>query len=281
MKRVKHITLALLLLALCCTALPAMAAQTDARVFDQAELFSGTEEAQLALAIRAYTEETGMDFAIITTSASHGDYQVSQIADDFYDQYGFGMGDEHSGGLLYIDMYSREYWISTTGELIDYVTDSRLESMKATLERYLRVGSYYAGSVGLLEDLTTIYHQGIPEGQYQYDIITGERLTARHRMLKPSDLIIAAIAGLVVLLCVRGAVSSRYKLKGSTYRYDYADNSDVQLTEREDDFLRTTTTRMRKSPPPSSGGGGFGGGGGSGVHIGSSGTSHGGGGGHF
>ena len=279
----RKLTLALLLLALLCAALPALAAQTDARIFDQAELFNAAEEAELAFAIEEFTAETGMDFAIITTSASHGDYSVTQIADDFYDQYGFGTGDEHSGGLLYIDMYGREYAISSTGEMKDYITNNRLDSLKSSLERYLRVGGYYQASVDLLDNLTEYIREGVPEGQYQYDIVTGKQLTARHRMLKVSDLLIAAVAGLVVLLCVYGAVSSRYKLKGRTYHYDYAENSDVELTEREDNFLRTTTMRARKARPPSSGsgGGGFGGGNGTGIHIGSSGTAHGGGSGHF
>ncbi len=276
MKRLRYLTLALLMLMLSLACLPAMAAQTDARVFDQAELFNTAEEAALTSAIQNFRNETGMDFAIITTSASHGSASVMQIADDFYDKYGFGTGPEYSGGLLYIDMYGRDYWISTSGELIDYVTDSRLESLKSSLERYLRVGSYYEGSLDLLSNLTELYHRGIPQGQFRYDILTGKQLTARHRALTSSDLCIAAIAGILVVLIFRRTVTSRYQLKGSTYGYDYADNTDVQLTERADEFLRTTTTRTRKSS--SSGGSG---GSGSGVHTSSSGRSHGGGGGHF
>ena len=85
------------------------------------------------------------------------------------------------------------------------------------------------------------------------------------------------VGGLFALI-----TSRRYQLKGSTYRYQLQSNSAMELTDSDDQYLRSTTTQTRK--PDNRTGGGLGGGGfggGSGVHTGGSGTSHGGGGGKF
>ena len=125
---------------------------------------------------------------------------------------------------------------------------------------------------------------GIPEGQYRYDVITGQQLTARHKALTGGEIVIALAAALVVMLLFTARVKHGYLLKGSTYDYNFRDNSVMNLTNQVDQYLNTTTTRVRKPDPPESRSGGNGGGGfsgGSGVHTSSGGVSHGGGGGHF
>ena len=89
--------------------------------------------------------------------------------------------------------------------------------------------------------------------------------------------VLAAVAGLAFVVLVK----RRYRLKGSTYSYDFRDNCDVTITGRVDDYIRTTTTQARKPDPPRSSGGGGSRGGGSGVHTSIGGGHHGGGGGHF
>lgn len=268
--------LCLLMLAAC---LPALAAQTEKRVFDEAGLLTPAQEESLAARIAELQGSTGMDFVVLTSKQPHGDADQQQIADEYYDRYGFGLDEENSGVLLYIDMYDRQYYISTTGAMIDYLTDERIERVLDAMEPGMRRGDYAEALDAGLSKVEQFIRAGIPEGQYRYDVVTGQMLTARHKVLTAGEIAFGLVAGVVLALIVTLCVQRSYKLKGNTYSYDYRQQSDMELTQNEDVYVRTTTTRTRKVQNEGGGRGGFGGGGGgSGVHSSGGGVSHGGGG---
>lgn len=277
MRNIRQRIFALLLVLSCLWASVALA--DGDRVFDRAGLFTASEIQELEQEIQAFQEETGMDFVIVTSNESHKG-SAQQIADAFYEQGGFGLDEEKSGILYYIDMDDRYHYLSTTGAMIDYMTDARIENAIDEVTRYLSAGAYAQGASQMISIVRQYIRDGIPEGQYRYDVVTGQRLTARHKALTKNEIILALVIGFAVCLIYVACVKSRYSLKGSTYHYFYQDNGSMKLTDQEDTYLRTTTTRVRKPDPPENTGS-HGGGGGSGVHTSSSGTSHGGGGGHF
>lgn len=256
----------------------ALAAVTQTRVFDRADLFTAAQEEEIANAIADFQKATNMDFVVVTSNEAHGDASQQEIADSFYDKGGFGMDTEHSGMLYYIDMYARQEYVSTTGVMIDIMTNERISQALDASNPLLRKGLYADAALAQIAKATQFVKAGIPEGQYRYDIVTGQQLTARHKALTSTEALVGAGACLLIGLIFVGAVSARYKLKGSTYRYDYAANAEMDITESRDDFIRTTVSRVPKAPPPGKSGGFGGGGGGSGVHIGGGGVSHGGGG---
>ena len=252
------------------------------RILDRANLFTASEEEALTQKIEAFQKKTNMDFVLLTSSESHEGSAV-EVADGIYERGGYGLDEENSGILYYIDMADRYHYLSTTGKMQDYMTDERIEEAINTCQPYLTRGDY-AGAAEYMIDLVQDYVKaGIPEGQYRYDIVTGQQLTARHKALTGGELALAAVIGLAAALIFMKSVQHGYLLKGSTYEYDFRGHSSVDITNRVDQYINTTTTRVRKPDPPESrGGGSFGGSsGGSGVHTSSSGTSHGGGGGHF
>ncbi|MBR4068965.1 MAG: TPM domain-containing protein [Clostridia bacterium] len=262
-------------------ALPDASADTS-RIRDDADLFTAAEEVQIAQRIAQFQKNTGMDFVVMTSNRPHEGISAVQLADDFYDHGGYGLDEENSGVAYHIDMYDRYHYISTTGAMIDYMTDERIDTAINSNSRYLTGEMYAQGALNMIDMAERYYRSGIPEGQYQYDVLTGQVLTARHKALTTGEIGLGAIIGIVVGAIFYGSVHSSYKLKGSTYSYDVQSNSMLNMTDTEDTYTHTTTSRVRKPEPPRSSGGGFsGGGGGSGVHIGSSGTSHGGGGGRF
>lgn len=250
------------------------------RIRDEADLFTPEQEVEIAQRIAQFQKDTGCDFVVVTINRPHQGLSAEALADDYYDYGGFGLDAENSGVAYLIDMYERYHHIATTGKMINYMTDERVDSAISSGNRYLSSAQYAAGAVHMIDTIERYYRSGIPEGQYQYDVLTGQVLTARHKALTGGEILVCAIIGVVVAAIFYGSVHGSYKLKGSTYSYKVAENSTLNMTDTEDTYTHTTTSRVRKPDPPrSSSGGGFGGG--SGVHIGSSGTSHGGGGGHF
>lgn len=123
MKRIAAFLLCLLLL------LPSAAAlaqdTSSQRVFDNAGLFTEEQTAELETSIAAFRQRYNLDFAVLTNRKAYSG-TAEALADDFYDQNGFGVGSERSGALFLIDLYDSAYHISTSGEAIDYLTDDRL-----------------------------------------------------------------------------------------------------------------------------------------------------------
>lgn len=251
----------------------------NARVFDRAGLLTSAQQDQVQQSAEAFEAAYGMSFVLLTSDEAH-EGSTQAVADEFYTAGGFGPDEEHSGALYYIDLAQRTHWLSTTGAMIDYMTQERIENAIDRCAPLLTNGNYAAAALRMIDLLSQAVESGIPQDQYRYDVVTGQRLTARHKVITTGELAVclgvAAMAGLVFVR----AVTRRYRLKGSTYVYDFRGQSRVEITGRQDDYLRTTTVRTRKPDPPSGGGGG-GGGRGSAVHTGSRGVSHGGGGGRF
>ena len=276
----KKTLMALTILLFCGALLTAFSAPSAGkRVFDEGNLLTSAEIAGLEEEIARFQDDTGMDFVVLTNTLPIQNKSAEEVADDFYDYNGFGLDEEHSGALYYIDMSDRYQHLSTTGMMIDIMTDERIQSAIDACRSSLSAGNCGSAALKMLEEVRRFHKAGIPQGQYRYDILTGQRLTARHRALTFGELMLSLAAGIAVTVVFVVVVTRRYKLKGSTYKYAYRQNCDMALLEKEDQFLRTTTTQQRKSDSSNSGSGG--GGGGSGVHTGSSGTSHGGGGGRF
>lgn len=245
-------------------------------VVDAADLFTPSEEERLASLIEQFRDKHEMDFGIVTTSHSHGDQTQQEIADDLYDEGGYGIGEYANGILYYIDMYERIPYLCTTGEMIDYMTDERIAAAHEAVYSYLAGGEYGAAAEAMIAEVDAYMRRGIPEGQYRYDVLTGERLTSFHKSLTPGEIAVSVIIAAAAALICMGFVKGNYSLSGSTYDYQFRENSTVKVTNEEDVYLRTSTTRTPKAPPPSSSGSSSHSGG-SGVHRSSGGVSHGGG----
>lgn len=251
----------------------------NARVFDRAGLLTSAQQDQVQQSAEAFEAAYGMSFVLLTSNEAH-EGSTQAVADEFYTAGGFGPDEEHSGALYYIDLAQRTHWLSTTGAMIDYMTQERIENAIDRCAPLLTNGDYAAAALRMIDLLSQTVESGIPQAPYRYDVVTGQRLTARHKVITTGELAVClGVAAMAGLAFVR-AVTRRYRLKGSTYVYDFRGQSRVEITGRQDDYLRTTTVRTRKPDPPSGGGGG-GGGRGSAVHTGSRGVSHGGGGGRF
>ena len=69
------------------------------RVFDDAKLFSADEITQLNDKIAALTSELSQDFVVVTTNDTQGSTS-QEYADDYYDEHGFGIGENKTGVLF-------------------------------------------------------------------------------------------------------------------------------------------------------------------------------------
>ena len=269
MKRILCLAAAMLLLP--CLALAGEMVADDAGLFTQAEI------RQMEEIITRIRDNYQMD-AVVVTSTAPGYNDTQDFADLYYERGGYGLGDDKAGLLYLIDMRNRVPCISTSGVMIDYITDSRLEELFDCSYDQLAAGQYGQSTITLLNRLESFLRKGRQEGSFRYDTETGKRLSGIYNALTGGEMLVVALAGLAVAAVLFLTVRSRYSLKGGVYRYDLAGNTSCQLTKDDEVFLRQDVIRTRNAPPPQSGGGGHSGGGmGSSVHTTSSGGSHGGG----
>lgn len=260
-------------------------ALADAQVIDHADLLTSAEIARMTDIITGIESQHQVDMVVLTTNDVPYDYsdslwRVRDYADDFYDQGGYGMGEDDSGMLILLDMTNRAMWLSTGGVMIEYINDAREEDILDEAYTYLSWGNYGEAMIAALNRVDRLMEKGRAEGTFLYDETTGQRLGGIYNALTAGELLLAGIAGAAAAVIIWLCVSGSYGLKGSTYSYDVNANSSVSLTRDDETFVRQFVNRAPRNSG-SHGPHGSGRSGGSGVHRSSGGVRHGGGGRRF
>lgn len=237
------------------------------RVFDKAGLLSSSEEESLEQLLTSYIEETRTDLVILTTDDA--EWKTSEAyADDFYDNGNFGYdGPQGTGVLFLIDMDNREIYISTCGDAIYYMTDSRIDAVLDACYNEVVDADYY----GACREFLSMTRRYLLQDPYAKPTLA-DRLKRSLRN-SPVYLIVSALIGLIAAGLMKRSAAYRNTTNYTTYQ----DQGNFHLVQREDFFLRETTTRQ-KIYRDEGRGSGSGGGGGSSTHISSGGVTHGGGG---
>lgn len=299
MKKIKGIMICLLICTfLVMGSMAVWADQTGAvsgqpRVFDQAGLFSETEIIQLEEKIVQCRKSTKMDVVIVSAYAD-GERSAEEYADDYYDYGGFGAGKKASGVLLlyYMDGPGQpggECYISTTGTMINMLTDERIESILDDVYGDLGNRDFAGAAEHFLEDVKAYVKEGVESGQYTYDRDTGE--IVRYHSIRLYEVAIAMVIAGISAGSVCLDIKKRYAMKQSSrevsnslqaYRADCAFHFSVAGDKMVNKYVRSVP--IPRNTSSGSGGRGHSGSSSAGrstIHTSSSGSSHGGGGRRF
>jgi len=270
---------AFLLLSL---ALTAGAEETIWRVIDNAGLLDAAEESAHEETIRLLREQYEMDVVILTVNSLDGK-RPQEYADDYYDEHGYGCGEEKSGLLLLISMEERDWFISTCGNAIYALTDYGIQCLGEELLSGFEL-DYDAGFrmfLRALPEYFEAFEAGTPidgYADYSSDYYHGdqEEVVYYEEEFTPSvglSFILGLIvAGISVLVMRMGMNTKRPKHSAA----DYMQKNSFHIRQRQDLFLYSKVDKVRKQENKPSGSGG-----GSSVHRSSGGRRHGGGGGKF
>ena len=252
------------------------------RVWDSANILGSEDVEKLGIQYDELVAKYNFDFALITISGlTYG--QLRDAADDIYDYAGYGIGENHDGVLLLINMDGPDgnsCWITTTGEGIAAINDYCIETLLydvfgSALEshNFYKVGKLFGTHSA---KMLAAARKGNPYSE------SHTYFAARILNLNWVGAILLAVAiGAVVALVGRSksrkAVEHAVRANNSASNYTVGG---VALSGQNDVFLYNNVSRVRRQTESSSSSR-SGGGGGGGVHTSSSGTSHGGGGRHF
>lgn len=258
-----------------CFASAVFAADTP-YVYDQGDLFSEEEEDEISQELDIFTSSCDMTFAVVTTLDAEGK-SAQEYADDFYDDHGLGTGDDYSGILYLIDLDNGELYLSTSGQMIRYITDERVDLILDAAYEKASDGDYAGSAIEAIRETEACIQAGIEDGQYNYSSETGEIDPYEEEGGFPIvALLFGMIVGLITALINFFRVKSSYQLTQNTYHYPLAEKSTLDLTTSEDHLINCIVTHRRipKDPPPSSSSNP----GRSTTHVSGSGRTHGGGG---
>ena len=275
MKNIKKSSIVWTTLILLMTAVMALTsrAASSQRVYDVAGLFTKAEKELLEQSIAELTGEMNMDFVVLTATDKEGKTQA-EYADDFYDENDFGTGEDRSGLLFMIDMESRDCYISTSGDMIDYLTDARIAQILQYDDRLwelLSAGNYAGAVRRVMNEVQEYYVEGpetVPEKRYN-----------------PLMAAVAAVIGALAGLGKSRSIRSEYGMKNEKRQAmqstkAYMATTNFAFNQSADDLLNTIVTRIPLPAPVKVSSGGSGGSSysGSSTHTSSSGRTHGGGG---
>lgn len=237
----------LLCLMVVCLLLVPCSALAESRVFDNANLFTTSEIQELEAYIEQLRADYQMDVAVLTSNDAPLNKSFD-YAQKFYINNDLGMGDDYTGFLYFIDMHNREPWICTSGVMIDYINDSRRDTLLDVGYNDLARARYGSAAMTVLRQLNVYLRQGREAGSFRYDAVTGERLSGLYNPLTAGEMVAAAIAGFVVAAIIVASVSGSYQLKGGTYRYSVTENTSRSLTKDEEQFVTQRVTRHARQP---------------------------------
>ena len=225
-------------------AVPVMA--TGQLLVDDADILTSSQERQLSKKLEHASEVCDMDVAVVIVDGI-GNEDIQDYADDYYDYNGYA----DDGVMLVVDMDSRQWWITGTGDGTDVFTSSVINKIGNRIESDLSDGEY-------LEAFETYTQLCIDYVEKDGAFNVGGSLLA------------ALIVGLVVALIVTGIWCGQLKsVRFKAAAGDYVKPGSLSVRLCQDLYLYSTVSKVKRQQSSS------------GTHVSSSGRSHSGGGGRF
>lgn len=240
-----------------CTSMT-VSAEALYKLSDIAELFTDDEYAVLEEKLNEVSEYTGWDVAVYTNERNVSKSNMEDVCNGYYDASDYGTGVEKSGVLLTVDMASREMFVLTKGEAMEYFTDQRVDEILDDVVYYLSDDMYVEAVNTFADDVKYFYDSGIPSGgTYENVDLEDEETGNLFLLILKKYGIIAGVIGVVAGVLSVVYVKSHYKNHGKSGTYDLAQNSVTNLTYKEDIFLHksvsVTTVSSSSSGSRSSG----------------------------
>ncbi len=237
--------------------------RTLPRLIDAAGLLTASEADALEARLDEVSQRQNMDTVIITMDSLEGENSLD-LADDFFDYNGFGMGEARNGILLLIAMDEGEWAISTSGYGITAFTDAGQKYMSDEFVKEFKNDRFYSGMNLFVDRVDEFVSQARSGEPYDVKNLPKKPLSPVWYLLSLGG---GALGGKTVTGSMKRDLKSVSKQKVAG---NYLINTTMIPSKTKDLYLYNIINRTPK--PKSSGGSG----GGSTTHTSSSGRVHGG-----
>ncbi len=243
------------------------------RVYDYAEVLTEAEEEKLRQLIAEKEAQIGCDLGLVTicqpvegseAQTTYGyrytdwEWNMQDIADDFYDNYAYGFDIPYGDGALILDNWYEGQagtHLSTSGRVFARFGSYEIDRALDRVDRYVESDPYRAYRSCII---------------YIADVMNGKNTTMFGTFI--------LLAGIVPLVTAAIFVATHLRSKegrNTTTAATYIVGGKPVVNQQRDDFIRKSVSHRRIQTSSSPGGGHSGGHGG--AHHSSGGHSHGGG----
>lgn len=255
MKKRNLVSLILVLLIVNCFVISACAAH----VTDDARLFSDQERAYLEQRATEISEKYNFGVYIVTLDNYlnyHGSSNIEKFTMNYYDENGFGYGDDKAGTTLLLSMAERDYDLDFNSDRANEIfTYSGREQMKSRFLAFFRQNDFYGGFdeyLSTCEEYLQAAADGtpvgasddVPDGYWDnYTDYDNERLPLWIALIPGA--IAAILAGVLTSIPMH---SAKKKQDADVYRVP----GSLDIRRRSDMFLHRSVTRTPRETESSS-----------------------------
>ncbi len=233
----KTVTLFLATVLMTASGMSVKAAQEQpALLVDEAGVLEKEQYEELEKELEDVSAQQACDVVIITVSDLEGK-EASVYADDYYDEYGYGHGQELDGILFLLDMGDRNWAISTSGFGITAFTDAGQEYIMEQISGELKDNDYNQA----FQDFTSLCDKFLTQAK------TGEPYDTGHLPKEsldlfwlPADILIGLVIALIIALFKRSRLTS---VREKVNAQDYVVPGSIHLTTRQDHLVNRTVTK--------------------------------------
>lgn len=227
---------ALVLFTLCLTAGAATALSPYCR--DQAGELTSSQEEELNDLLQEMSDRLELTVAVCTVETLDGD----DIEDVARRQFKYVNHPYSDGVLLLVAMEEREWYIYTTDDVYDYLTDAALDDIEDTVASHLREDNYheaFCAYAALCDEYLTMGKEGNP---YRGSFPLGQNILIA--------LVIGVAVGLITVSVMRSKLKS---VRPRREAHEYTRPGSMHVTVSRDLFLYRTVHRRPKPKDSSSG----------------------------
>ncbi|MEY8319924.1 TPM domain-containing protein [Lachnospiraceae bacterium 46-61] len=216
------------------------AAENMPRLVDEAELLYYNEETELLYKLDEISERQQVDIVVLTIPSLEG-VSSMKYADDFYDNNGYGFGDNNDGILFLISMEERDWYISTTGYGIIAITDENIEYMSERFLNDLSEGEYLEAFTTFAELCDDFITQAKMNHSYNGDSISKKPYGFA------SNFAITFGIAFIISLIITGTMKRKLKTIHHQSAADiYIKKDSMRITRKNDLFLYRHIDRVKK-----------------------------------
>ena len=110
-------------------------------VVDNADILTDDQEAQITARINELRRNNGQDFAFLSTD-DFICFDPVEFGAFYWDQNGFGLGLDHSGVLVYLDMNIKMMVIITSGQARADIDSGKVDAILDSATPFLQEGDF-------------------------------------------------------------------------------------------------------------------------------------------
>lgn len=133
------------------------AADPSTRVFDYAELLSEADIETLEAAIADFKALSGYDFLYLSTYEELDGNQDGDYMEQFFLAHGFGVGEQHTGVVIYLDLYYGNFYVQNFGDMDAFVSQDSLNVIVEDASPLMGEGKILPAVLQIVDDYAAYF----------------------------------------------------------------------------------------------------------------------------